>query len=464
MNNSLVFILSIIPLLFFSNCSVSQKTNKKAEKGKPDWVMSRPVDRNYYQGIGVAMVNTYTQGHVEDAKKKALNDLTSEISVTVKSTSLMQQVERNDELNSMYQNLTKLQSQNDIEGYELVSSWGDEKEYWVYYRLSKELYNRNKQRKLDRAKNVGSQYYESGKTAVQEGNIGRAYEDFVKGLTALKDYIDAEVTIQTDKGQEYLVDALFFELIELNRNLQITSNISNLKVRIAQEVKEEIKVNVTYNGVPVSMALKPYFSIGSGELPGGLMSDASGNASFNIQRITGGQNNQMMEISPDIEGMTAEGEGEDLIAKLIRLKSAVPSAKISVEAKKITAYFVSNISVFGEKQSNSSLESEIKKQLGEQAFVFANTKDNTDVTVTMDYVAKKGEELPLKNKTLYNAYVDLFITVTNNSNGQQVFYKGFAGEKGSRSGDFQKAHVAAQESILERFNKELAPEIGNLNL
>ena len=242
--------LLVLPMIFLTSCSSGQKASKKKKKGneKPEWVMSRPVDRNYYQGIGVSMVNNYTQGHVEEAKKKALNDLTSEISVTVKSTSMMQQVERNEELSSMYQNLTQLKTENDIEGYELVDSWGDEKEYWVYYRLSKELYNRNKQRKLDRAKSIGSQFYESGKAAAQEGNIGRAYEDYVKGLVSLKEYLDAELVILTDNGKEYLVDALLRELIELNRGLKISTNVSNLKVRVAKPVDEEILAKATYEG------------------------------------------------------------------------------------------------------------------------------------------------------------------------------------------------------------------------
>jgi len=426
--------------------------------------MSRPVDRNYYQGIGVAMVNNYTQSHVEDAKKKALNDLTSEISVTVKSTTLMQQVEQNDELNSMYQNLTKLSSENDIEGYELVASWGDEKEYWVYYRLSKELYKRNKQRKLDRARGIGSQYYESGKEAMKSGDVGRAYQDYVRGLASLKEYIDAEVMILTDKGKEYLVDALLFELIELNRGLKINTNISNLKVRIAKPIEQEIEVSIKYQSQPVIMSLKPYFGKGSGEVPVSISTDANGHTSFRILRVTGGENIQVLEISPDIEGMTAEGEGEDLMARLIRIKSGVPSAKINIEAKKILAFFESEVTVFGKEVSNSSMVNGIKEKLGNEAYTFTNNKNNAEVSVKLTYTGRKGEEFPLKNKVLYTSYADLFITVTELSSGRQVFYKGITGEKGSRSGDFEKAHAAAEEAILERFDTELLPEIGNLNL
>ena len=463
---ALLPIILLLPMMLLSSCSSSQKTSKKSkENAKPDWVMSRPVDRNYYQGVGVAMVNNYTQGHVEEAKQKALNDLISEISVTVKSTSMMQQVERNEELNSMYQNLTKLTAQNDIEGYELVASWGDEKEYWVYYRLSKELYNRNKQRKLDRARSIGSQYYESGKSATEAGNIGRAYEDYVKGLVSLKEYIDAELTILTDNGQEYLVDVLLHELIELNRGLKLETNVSKLEVRIARPIDQEIQVKASYNGRPVSdMALKPYFGIGNGEVPNSIKTDASGSTSFKIGRVTGGQNQQVLEISPDIEGMTAEGEGEDFMSKLIRLKSGVPSAKINIVAKKISAYFESEVNVLGEKSSDMALVNSIKEKLGNEAYQFTSDKSNAEVIVKLTYTGKKGEEFLLKNKTLYTSYVDLFIGVTEQSSGKQVFYKGISGEKGSRAGGFDKAHEAAKEAALERFDQELLPEIGNLNL
>ena len=30
-----------------------------------------------------------------------------------------------------------MESQKDLEGYDLVSTWEDEKEYWLYYKLSK---------------------------------------------------------------------------------------------------------------------------------------------------------------------------------------------------------------------------------------------------------------------------------------------------------------------------------------
>jgi len=470
MKNVKILFTRIIPVLLlfsftFQSLETSAQRNKK-KKGneKPDWVTSRPVDKAYYQGIGVSMVNNYTQSHVEEAKKKALNDITSEISVKIKSTTLMQQIEQNDELNSLYQSQTKLSSENEIEGFELVGSWGDETQYWVYYRLSKSMYHQNKLRRLDRTKGIGSQYYESGKSAMKKGNNGRAYEDFVKGLVALKEYLDQELMISTDKGEEYLVDVLFHELIEMNRKIHISSDISNLKVRLAKPVEDMINVSATYDGKPMVISLRPYFSTGSGEVPSSILTDQFGKASFKIQRVTGGENLQVLEISTDIEGMSAEGEDINFMSRLIRLKSGPPSAKINIEATKILAYFEVEEKQFGKNIPESSMAKAVRNKLSEQVLAFTNNEENAEVMVKLTIDIKEGDARPLKNHTLYTTYVDFFISMVDVRDGKQVFYKGFSGEKGSRSGSYEKAYEAAAESVMIRFTEELLPEIGNIDL
>ena len=54
---------------------------------RPSWVDSRPVTGAYYVGIGVAPKSS--PDPLESAKKNALNDLASEISVTVEGNSLL---------------------------------------------------------------------------------------------------------------------------------------------------------------------------------------------------------------------------------------------------------------------------------------------------------------------------------------------------------------------------------------
>ena len=54
---------------------------------RPAWVSSRPVSSAYYVGVGMAPRSR--PDHQETAKKNALNDLASEISVNVEGNSLL---------------------------------------------------------------------------------------------------------------------------------------------------------------------------------------------------------------------------------------------------------------------------------------------------------------------------------------------------------------------------------------
>ena len=464
--NMKTMVLLGIVLLITMNSMAQKKSKKKKDKKpeKPEWVMSRPNDNKYYHGIGVAIVNTYTQGHIEQAKKKALNDLISEISVTVKSASIVHQIEENDELNNMYQSLTNVTAENDIEGFELVDSWGNEAEYWVYYRLSKSLYHANKLRKLDRAKSISSTYYEAGKEAVSNSDAGEAYRNYVKGLASLKEYLDEEITIVTDNGKSYLVDALMQELMALNRETSIQSETNSIKTKIARPVDEKLVVSSKFRGMPVSIDLTARFTKGSGEVTSSEPKNVLGTSYFKIQRITGGQNIQMIEVSPDIESMTGEEEGDQLIATLIRLKTNVPKAEIIVETQRMIAYFEVEEKKFGEKVEDSPLSKTIRNLLSEQAYTFTDDMKNADVSVKLSINSRKGEEKLLKKLTLYTSYIDLFISITDMKSENQVFYKGFNGEKGARSGGYDEALKDAEEVILERFKGELLTEINEVDL
>lgn len=106
---------------------------------QPSWVTKRPIDKAYFIGIGVVKKSN-SKEYIQSAKNNALNDLSSEITVNISSELVDISIEKygmnNDEIRSEIHTTTKA----DLEGYELVDTWENDYEYWVYYRLSKSLY------------------------------------------------------------------------------------------------------------------------------------------------------------------------------------------------------------------------------------------------------------------------------------------------------------------------------------
>ncbi|MEO8733938.1 MAG: LPP20 family lipoprotein, partial [Flavobacteriales bacterium] len=97
-------------ILVFGACKSKQvatqvevPVNKEADL--PAWVRSRPVTDTYYIGIGQCPKGR--ADYLETAKKNALNDLASEISVTVEGNSLLYTLDRKQSFDEQYTSTIK---------------------------------------------------------------------------------------------------------------------------------------------------------------------------------------------------------------------------------------------------------------------------------------------------------------------------------------------------------------------
>ena len=69
-----------------------------AKNKAPEWVVNRVSDANYYIGIGYAPKVKRSTAHYDLAAQNALNDLASEISVSISASTLMITIEDDKQL------------------------------------------------------------------------------------------------------------------------------------------------------------------------------------------------------------------------------------------------------------------------------------------------------------------------------------------------------------------------------
>ena len=121
---------------------------------KPEWVTNRPVSDEYFIGISKG-VKKNNPNYLTKTKSDALNDLISEIKVSIKSTQELSLKQQNNTINQSFSNNIELKTEAIIEGYELVDTWEDKNEYWVYYRLLKKIYDKNRYKNVRSAIKIG---------------------------------------------------------------------------------------------------------------------------------------------------------------------------------------------------------------------------------------------------------------------------------------------------------------------
>ncbi|MFO0268507.1 MAG: LPP20 family lipoprotein, partial [Cyclobacteriaceae bacterium] len=146
----------LLYLLFLAvACSPSATTVKTdVQNTRPAWLSAKPQQSGYYVGIGQG-IKDGTNNYIQAAKKSAFEDLISEIKVTVSSSSVLTQIDANKEFQEKYEQIIQTTAADDIQEFEQVDSWEDEKTYWVYYRLSRERYRQIKEEQKRNAITLG---------------------------------------------------------------------------------------------------------------------------------------------------------------------------------------------------------------------------------------------------------------------------------------------------------------------
>ena len=214
-------------VLSFAACKGSQQaadrieTPVNTEADRPEWVRSRPITDQYYIGVGrssKALPEPY-----ETAKKNALNELASEISVIVEGNSLLHSIESRQRFDESFTSTIKMRTSEQLEGFELVDSWENDKEYWVYYRLSKAEHARLKAEKKARALGNAKDLHFRSKESLATGDLRSTFDQLLRGLLAMKEYWGENDLVEVDGRQVPLANEMFNDLQKLTSSVHFSA-------------------------------------------------------------------------------------------------------------------------------------------------------------------------------------------------------------------------------------------------
>ena len=184
-----------------------------AEVSRPAWVLARPVDDLDYIGIGSCP--KARADYQESAKKNALNDLASEISVRVEGNSLLSSLDSRTRFTETYQSNIRTTSNEQLEGFEMVDSWQDAREYWVYYRLDKSVHARIKAERKEKALAIARDGFGRAQERLAAGDLKGAFDQDLRALIAMKEYWGENDQVTVGDRQVPLANAIFADLQRL---------------------------------------------------------------------------------------------------------------------------------------------------------------------------------------------------------------------------------------------------------
>ena len=454
--------LLLLFTLVFETGELVAKSNRK-----PKWISNRPIDNNYYIGIGKSSKIESKSDYIQIAKNNALADMISEISVSISSNSILNQLEDNSGYKETYIAKIEMTAKDDIDGYEIVDSWENKEEYWVYYRLSKFDYKRKKREVLDRAKNHSKNFYEKAQESEREFDINNALIYYIQAFDAIQKHIGEDLSVFTFDGRIHLDNAIYQSIQSIFSRLRIIPEKEVYTLQALSSNNEPVYVKIklrtdletqNISNLPIRFSF-PDLNMNEQE---NVISLMDGKAECTIANKASKGRNQIIKAELDTEVYFGEDAPDNLLKNLFKERGTNPYGNVNIVVKEIFAYLESQEIFFGNINSNKSITKLFKEELSENFFSFTNDKENADVYIKINSEVTEGTKLNKHN--LHTAFLNCDISITDANSELEIYNNGLKNIKGIKSGNFE---IAAQDAILKaekKMKNEIIPSIRKINL
>jgi len=243
-------------------CSGPRSTQRPQEQdleltadNKPSWIQSRPLTESAYVGIGMASKLHQPEEYTAIAKKNALQDLASEISVSVSANSVLYQLEQDNRFQEQFQQSIRTETAMDLEGYRIVGQWENDAQYWVYYRLEKTDYLASIERKRQEAGRLAIKWLELANEQIAQKARGEALANLIHGFEELEGYLSEEVVIDWNGSRVDVGLQLSQTYLNLMRDLRVSVSPESVDMNQIQAARatDYLRIRVTSeDGTPLN--------------------------------------------------------------------------------------------------------------------------------------------------------------------------------------------------------------------
>jgi hypothetical protein len=351
-NNPILIIASLISFILLAPSDASAIFRRQAP---PSWVNTQLSDPNYFIGIGSAPIIKKQNTHIERARRDALNELASEISVQIFSSNVLVTLVKDDKITDEYNSLIRSRVTTELDGYELYDSYADKKTYWVYYRLSKQHYYEQQHKKRQAAIQQALSFYSTAREAEQRGDKKSAIVNFARSLDAVKLHLSENLSATLNGKEENLVAQVVAALNHNLSGLKIEAIAPQINTVLSEEIKQD---QLTFflkdaAGNPVGgFPLQGYYSERAIQQPK-VITDHQGKAQFSIGKVRSSRQQEEIRITADINAILLETSA-DFVVRRTLIEMPAPSLTLPVYIRKPSIRFV-----IAEKHNNEKMTEEV---------------------------------------------------------------------------------------------------------
>lgn len=427
-----------------------------SEVQRPAWLNARPVTSMAYIGIGVA--SKARPDYQEAAKKNALNDLASEISVTVEGNSLLYTLDRKYKFDEEFTSTINTSTKERLEGYELVDSFEDRDQYWIYYRLDKSEHARIKAERKQKAIDQATDLYGRAKAGLSKGDLRSAFDLDLRALIAMKEYWGENDQVTVEGRSVPLANELFNDLQRMASGVRLTVLPERCVVDWSNRFKRELLITAVYGDRAQALPQLPIII----EYPGHVgkvtesrNTDAEGRARTTVQRLDLTAPAPAVVVRLDMDALVSKDLDPAFTAPLIGSLTAT-EAHVPIDRVMPKVFFKGAESNLGQRMNDAPLSLVLKQELTATGFRAVDRPTEADLIIEMNASTREMGE----SNGFFTVALDEVLKVTDQRSGEVVHESGKQGIKGIQL-DYRKAGIDAYKKAAQDLRNDLLPAMIN---
>ena len=415
--------------------------------GIPEWVKEYPVSETHYTGIGIADRSTHPLDYIKIAQQNALQNLMSQIKVTISSQSVFLQMERESGYEEDFKSNIEVKAKEILEGYELVSTYTQINEYWVYYQLSKQKYHETRNARIQEA--IEESKYFLNKAVLFSTPYKDKYIYYVQAMAKLEPYLSEPLLTEFDRENVYLGSEIIarfrsyvddYQLYCLSKKISAMIGNTVSKIDLAVEYDNNRLSNIPLMAISADLELKD------------ISKNTNKNGVFttSVPKIKSTQAVQKIEAGINFQDWLDEGTKSEFIQKLFK-SVKTHQITIPIYVYTPTVFVSSEEKHFNIDKKESELRFAAESALTKMGFTPVGNKKEAQLIMNISADTQKGREV--KNQKMFTAFLNMSVQVKD-LQGRIVFSDNITKLKGIQL-DFNQADLNAYQLAKDEISNSI---------
>jgi hypothetical protein len=371
----------------------------------------------------------------------------SQIKVTISSQSVFLQMERESGYEEDFKSNIEVKAKEILEGYELVSTYTQSNEYWVYYQLSKQKYHETRNARIQEA--IEESKYFLNKAVLYSTPYKDKYIYYVQAMAKLEPYLSEPLLTEFDRENVYLGSEIIARFRSYVDDYQLYCVSKKISAMIGNTVSK-IDLAVEYDGNRLSNI--PLMAV-SADLE---LKDISKNTNENgvfttsVPKIKSTQAVQKIEAGINFQDWLDEGTKSEFIQKLFK-SVKTHQITIPIYVYTPTVFVSSEEKHFNIDKKESELRFAAESALTKMGFTPVGNKKEAQLIMNISADTQKGREV--KNQKMFTAFLNMSVQVKD-LQGRIVFSDNITKLKGIQL-DFNQADLNAYQLAKDEISNSI---------